>query len=790
MASTTACPSRSSFSMSQDSFLWFDQPAGSDWNVALPIGSGRLGAMVFGNVADERIQLNEDTVWSGGGRDRINPQALGALPEIRRLLNLGQPAAAEELTQRCLGGIPDSQLLYQPLADLWLEMAYPGRPRPRPAEETQVRLGLAPAAPPPPVTEYRRELDLAAGEARVSYRLDGVTYQRTHLASYPAGVIAVRLTADRPGALSFSARLTRGTTTHYAARYLDCIRQVDGNALVGTGRAGGELGHVHAVALRCHHQGGTLRLDGETLVVSGADSVILVIAGATSFRHTDPVLAVRSQTASALATGWETLQAEHRRDHGALFARVRLDLGPAVDLPIPQRVARLKSGAADPDLLRLFFDFGRYLLIASSRPGSLPANLQGRWCQDMEPAWGGKYTININTQMNYWPAESCALGECHEALFDLIDRLRLTGAEVARRMYGCRGFVVHHNTDLVADACPTDRNLAATYWPMGGAWLSLHLWERWNFTADPRDLQRAWPVLREAALFFLDFLSPDHLGRLVVSPSCSPENIYRLPNGQVSAVCAGASMDTQIVDLLFRATEACATAIGTASDFAAQLAAARQRLPLPAIGRHGQLQEWAEDYDEIEPGHRHVSHLFALHPGGTIDPVSTPELAHAARVSLDRRLAAGGAGTGWSRAWTVNFLARLGDGERAHQHLQHLVAHCTLPNLFDDHPPFQIDGNFGACAGIAELLVHSHRRTPEGHPELDLLPALPRAWPTGAVQGLRVRGGGTLETLEWHDGALHRAVLTAAAGSPWTIRTGQQLTTVTMPASGRLEILP
>lgn len=774
----------------RSSTLWFSREADTDWNAALPIGNGRLGAMVFGNVGDERIQLNEDTVWSGGGRDRINPDARAALPEIRRLLREGRPAEAEVLTQRCLGGIPDSMLLYQPLGDLWLATTHPGRPRLRPAEQFMGHFGIAEPPALAPVENYRRELDLATGEVRVTYVIAGITYRRTYLASYPAGVIAIRLEADRPGAISFEARITRGTASHYAARYFDTVQAIDDDGLLGCGRAGGVLGHAHALALRVQAIGGQTLVQGETVVVDGADAVLLVLAGATGFRHADPALVVRATVAQALATGWATLQQRHREDHQELFGRVELDLGSGPDeLPTDARVARLRAGVADPDLLRLFFDFGRYLLIASSRPGSLPATLQGRWNQEMEPPWGGKYTININTQMNYWPAELCGLGECHEPLFDLLDRLRVTGAEVARRMYGCSGFVVHHNTDLIADACPTDRNLTATYWPMGGAWLSLHLFERWCFTGAAADLARAWPVLREAARFFLDFLSEDQHGRLVVSPSCSPENLYRLPDGAVSALCAGASMDSQIVERLFGAVDACAVALSEPEpELLVRIRAARARLPQPTISRHGRLQEWADDHDEVEPGHRHVSHLFALHPGGTIDPLATPALATAARASLERRLAHGGGGTGWSRAWVINFFARLLDGEQAHGHLIHLITACTLPNLFDNHPPFQIDGNFGACAAIAELLVQSHRQV-DGLHELHLLPALPSAWPTGSVRGLRVRGGGVLDQLAWRDGVACTARLRAAPGSRWRIRLGQSVTLVTIAADGLAVII-
>jgi alpha-L-fucosidase 2 len=770
--------------------LWYRQGAANDWNAALPIGNGRLGAMVFGNVDDERIQLNEDTVWSGGARDRLNPDARGALPRIREFLAAGRLAEAEALANRCLSGIPDSQLLYQPMADLWLELSHPGRARLRHAEETLVRVGMTPAVAMPPAEHYRRHLDLGSAEVGVTYRLGGITYQRTHLASHPDGVVAIHLAADRPGSIGCAARLTRGTWSHYAARYLDTVESLAGEGLLGRGRSGGVRGHDLAVALRGRVVGGRMLVQGETLVIEGADEALLVVAGATSFRAPRPEEVAARTAAAALALGWADLRRRHRQDHAALFDRVRLDLaGDVPDLPTDERVARLRDGRDDPDLLRLFFDYGRYLLIASSRPGSLPANLQGRWCQDMEPSWGSKYTININTQMNYWPAEPCDLPECHEPLFDLVDRLMVTGARAADAMYGCRGFVVHHNADLAADPYPTDRNLAASFWPMGGAWLSLHLWDRWLFRGERSDLERAWPALREASAFFLDFLVPDARGRLVVSPSCSPENAYRLPDGTVGTLCAGASMDAQILDRLFAATEDCAAALGVAPDLARAAADARRRLPQPAIGRGGQLQEWAEDYEEVEPGHRHVSHLFALYPGGQVDPIATPAFAAAAAVTLDRRLAHGGGGTGWSRAWIINFYARLLEGGQAHHHLRHLVAHATLPNLFDDHPPFQIDGNFGACAGVVEMLVQSHRRRDDGSVEVHVLPALPSAWPAGHCRGIRVRGGGRIE-VGWADGQATLVHLDAVPGSRWQVRLGRHSVPVVIPAQGRWRMDP
>ena len=775
--------------------LWYRRPA-AVWNEALPVGNGRLGAMVYGGIAEECLQLNEATVWTGGPYDPSNPEALKALPEVRRLVLAGKFREAQELYGRRMMARPPNQQKYQPLGDLWIRPLGLGRP----TDQNKQLLG------------YRRELDLDAAIASVRYAIGGVGYTREVFVTPVGQVIVVRLAADKPGRLSFSVRLTGRRNELTMDDTYARISEVDGrpvsspgdetyrvegrgnDTLILTGRTATYLGIpgrvMYEAWAKVVPEGGRVSLEGDAVTVVDADAATILVPAATNFVSykdlgADPAARVAAALNACAGKPYAELRDRHVTEHRRLFRRLALTLARSenAELPTDERLRRFAAGAPDPDLAALYFQFGRYLLVCSSRPGSVPANLQGIWNDTMNPAWGSKYTTNINLEMNYWPAFVGNLDECSEPFVRLVEGLADTGRKIARTHYGARGWMLHHNTDIWLAAAPVNGPYVGT-WPCGGAWLCNTLWDRYLFTSDRPYLERIYPLLKGAAEFFLDTLvvEPRHKW-FVTCPSSSPENWPHYPGNTsfsdevrkvntYATIAAGPTIDMELLRGLFDACAEASKTLGRDAKFRRAVLEARGRLAPLRIGRLGQLQEYLEDWDDPKDTHRHLSHLYALYPGDAISPDRTPELAAAARTSLLMR---GEGGMGWSLAWKTALWARLGDGERSYASLRRLLEPVdistadprqggTLPNLMDMGPPFQIDGNFGGAAGIAEMLVQSQGG------EIFFLPALPAAWPRGSARGFGARGGFEVD-FDWRDGRLVSATIRSLQGGVCRLRT-------------------
>lgn len=727
--------------------LWYDTPA-DEWNEALPVGNGRIGGMIFGNINCEQIQVNEETIWYGGPMDRNNPSAREKLPIIQELIKKGKIHEAERLCKQALGGTPFGMRIYQTLGDL------------------SVDYDLGKDISVEDVEEYERGLNVENSLSYTHFKYCDTVYDREIFMSAPDDVCVMHLTAKGKNKMNLEVMQSRHHIYEYSEKASDDSIVLGGNL--------GRDGLDYAMMCKAVSPDGNIEVIGESITIYNAEEVFLYWSAATTYRvqaeecgdRTDEGPARKKALKKALfetldraaAKNYKELMDRHITDYKSYFDRMSLIFDSDKTVSVAQRTTDrclkdISEGSADLGLEQLYFNFGRYLLISCSRKGTLPAALQGLWNKDMEAPWDAKFTININTEMNYWPAEICDLGDCHLPLFDLLKKMLPNGRRTAKVMYGCRGFVAHHNTDIWGDTAPQDLWIPGSFWVMGGAWLCTHIWTHYEYTGDVDFLRGMFPIMREAAQFFLDFCiehEVDGKTYLCTCPSVSPENTFILPNGEQGANSIGVTMDNQILRDLFRQCNQAAKVLGVSDELDRQIAKACGQLIPTRIGSDGRILEWCEEYIEKEPGHRHISHLYGLHPSDQITRDGTPELAKAAELTLQKRLEGGGGHTGWSRAWIMNHYAKLWDGEKAHENLRQLFIKSTLPNLFDNHPPFQIDGNFGSIAAMVEMLVQSNAD------RIVLLPALPMVWENGKITGVRVRGNARMN-ITWRDGKLAKA---------------------------------